>query len=216
MLGGDELEQLLTVNIVDISDAVFCVDAGRRIVAWNAGAERLLGYPTSEVVGQLCYEVLACGMRPDVLCASHCMLLGSSVHRPLAAVDVAVRTREGSSRHLAMSTVTARTVSGRPRIIHILRDTQSDVPLSPAAARPLVDEAPAEAPASDTGPEPRLTPRELEALRLLAQGFSTVEIADSLGVSRITARNHVTKVMDKLQVRTRLQAVVAASRRGLL
>lgn len=61
-----------------------------------------------------------------------------------------------------------------------------------------------------------LTPREQEVLELLAQGMATVEIALALGISRITARNHVTRVIEKLGVRTRLQAVLAASRRGLL
>jgi DNA-binding CsgD family transcriptional regulator len=62
----------------------------------------------------------------------------------------------------------------------------------------------------------RLTPREHEVLELLAQGMATVEIATALGISRVTARNHVTRVIEKLGVKTRLQAVLAASRLGLL
>lgn len=218
MQGNDDLERMLTVNIVDIGDAVFSVDASQRIVAWNASAERLLGYPMGEAVGHLCHEILACGERPAALCRAHCVVLGKSGHRPMTPVDVTMRTREGANRRLSMSTIVARTASGRPRIVHILRDTQAAATRAAASPspRPRSDEAVSPASPDDFGPEPRLTPRELEALRLLARGFSTVEIASSLGVSRITARNHVTKVMDKLQVRTRLQAVVVASRRGLL
>lgn len=218
MLGENDLERTLTVNIVDIGDAVFTVDGSQRIVAWNAAAERLLGYSMSEVVGQRCHDVLACGDRPAALCRAHCALPGKTERRPLPPIDVTLRTRDGGSRCLAMSTMTARTASGQPRIVHLLRDSDSVAAQPHAAARqrPRWDLSRYGSPLDDIGPDPRLTPRELEALRLLARGFSTVEIASSLGVSRITARNHVTKVMDKLQVRTRLQAVVVASRRGLL
>jgi DNA-binding NarL/FixJ family response regulator len=61
-----------------------------------------------------------------------------------------------------------------------------------------------------------LTPREHEVLKLLAQGMATIEIATALGISRVTARNHVTRVIEKLGVKTRLQAVLAASHLGLI
>ncbi len=61
-----------------------------------------------------------------------------------------------------------------------------------------------------------LTPREREVLRLLACGLATDEIAKTLSISRITARNHVNKVIEKLGVSSRLQAVVVASQRNLI
>lgn len=218
MVGENDLERMLTVNIVDIGDAVFTVDGSQRIVAWNAAAERLLGYSMAEVVGHRCHDVLACGERPAALCRAHCAHLGKLESRPLPPVHVTLRTRDGDSRCLAMSTLLARTASGRPRLVHFLREVPGYTAQPPTAERPRPqwDEPRFDTPLDHSVPEPHLTPRELEALRLLARGFSTVEIASSLGVSRITARNHVTKVMDKLQVRTRLQAVVVASRRGLL
>lgn len=222
MLGGDDLEQMLTVNIVDIADAAFTVDAGQRIVTWNSGAQRLLGYSGGEVLGHRCSEVLACDKAQAALCRSHCSLLGKPLRRPLPAVEVAVTTRDGKTRQIMMSTVMARTASGDSRIVHVLRDPHAVTPSlrSPSVAHDRTEveaKAPPPEPASDDfGVQPHLTPRELEALRLLGRGLSTVEIAAALGVSRITARNHVTKVMDKLQVRTRLQAVVAASRLDLI
>jgi DNA-binding NarL/FixJ family response regulator len=65
-------------------------------------------------------------------------------------------------------------------------------------------------------PGESLTARESEALRLLSRGLGTREIAEALSISRITARNHVTRVMEKLGANTRLQAVVIAAQRGLL
>lgn len=63
---------------------------------------------------------------------------------------------------------------------------------------------------------PHLTPRQRETLMLLGQGASTDMIADGLGVARETARNHVRAVLRQLGVRTRLEAVVEAHKRGLL
>jgi DNA-binding NarL/FixJ family response regulator len=61
-----------------------------------------------------------------------------------------------------------------------------------------------------------LTPRERETLVLLAEGVSTTEIGQRLGVARNTARNHVQRVLEKLGARSKLEAVAIARRDGLL
>jgi PAS domain S-box-containing protein len=61
-----------------------------------------------------------------------------------------------------------------------------------------------------------LTPRQAEVLNRLAAGMSTLQIADALGISRDTVRNHVRGILRTLGVHSRLEAVVEARRRGLL
>jgi PAS domain S-box-containing protein len=61
-------------------------------------------------------------------------------------------------------------------------------------------------------PKPRLTPRQQEVLELLADGRSTAEMAQRLGLSEETVRNHVRYLLAELRVRTRLEAVVTAFR----
>ena len=61
-----------------------------------------------------------------------------------------------------------------------------------------------------------LSRRELEVLQLLSEGRSTAEIADKLILSVNTVRNHITHLMAKLGVRSRLEAVNVAVRRGLI
>ena len=62
----------------------------------------------------------------------------------------------------------------------------------------------------------RLTRRQLEVLQLLAEGKSTQQIAEELVLSKTTVRNHIAHVLANLGAHTRVQAVIAASKAGLV
>jgi DNA-binding NarL/FixJ family response regulator len=61
-----------------------------------------------------------------------------------------------------------------------------------------------------------LTPRQLETLHLLDHGFSTAQIAEKLGISVETVRNHIRAILRTLGVHSRLEAVAEGRRRGLV
>jgi DNA-binding NarL/FixJ family response regulator len=61
-----------------------------------------------------------------------------------------------------------------------------------------------------------LTSRELELLRLVAAGKSTIAISSELFLSVHTVRNHIARILTKLQAHTRLEAVAVAVRHGLI
>jgi PAS domain S-box-containing protein len=79
----------------------------------------------------------------------------------------------------------------------------------------LVHEEQQSAPPPST-PPPDLTPRGHEVLRLLADGKTTREICEELGIALETTRNHIRGVLRALGVNTRLEAVVLALRNGWL
>ena len=69
---------------------------------------------------------------------------------------------------------------------------------------------------TDRPPTPHpLTEREEEVLRLVAQGLSNQEIARKLNISEPTVRTHVSNIMGKLQLATRIQAALHALREAL-
>ena len=108
---------------------------------------------------------------------------------------------------------------------------RGEVLLGPSIARRVLDQfgpaAPARAPAADAPLAPRLalplaapfdelTARELDVLRLIARGLSNAEIAEALYLGEATVKTHVGRILTKLSLRDRVQAVVVAYESGLV
>jgi DNA-binding NarL/FixJ family response regulator len=94
-----------------------------------------------------------------------------------------------------------------------------DAFLSPAITRQLLNQVARRLPAAvDRRPEQLadLTERELAVLRMLAAGLSNAEIASGLVVSEATVKTHVSKVLQKLALRDRVQAAIFAYEVGLI
>jgi DNA-binding NarL/FixJ family response regulator len=90
-----------------------------------------------------------------------------------------------------------------------------DALLAPSITRRLIEEF------SDPGPAPppglaEMTPRELDVLRLVARGLSNAEIAAELIIGESNVKTHVTRVLMKLSLRDRVQAVVLAYETGIV
>lgn len=90
-----------------------------------------------------------------------------------------------------------------------------DALLAPSITRRLIEAFSQRAPAVAVSTLADLTPREIEVLTLLAEGLSNAEIAQRLYVGEATVKTHVARVLTKLGVRDRVQAVVVAYRSGL-
>ena len=95
---------------------------------------------------------------------------------------------------------------------------RGDALLAPAVTRRLIERF-VRQPAPQTRPSgalESLSARELDVLRLLAQGLSNEEIAQRLFISRATVKTHVASILQKLTLRDRIQAVVLAYESGLI
>ena len=94
---------------------------------------------------------------------------------------------------------------------------QGEALLAPSITRRLIEEFAAAAPTPPTPPPglAELTARELEVFKLIARGLSNAEIAAELIVSETTVKTHVARILMKLHLRDRVQAVVYAYESGL-
>ena len=90
--------------------------------------------------------------------------------------------------------------------------------LAPAVTRAVIEEFVRQRPppALDPPPVSDLTPREREVLDLLARGLSNSEICAELVISEATAKTHVARILQKLDLRDRVQTVIYAYESGLV
>ena len=103
----------------------------------------------------------------------------------------------------------------RDQLVAAIRTvTAGEALLAPSSTRRLIEQF--AAPATDSAPLESLTPRERDVLSLLARGLSNAEIAAELIVGEATVKTHVARVLRKLDLRDRVQAVVFAYESGLV
>ncbi len=90
--------------------------------------------------------------------------------------------------------------------------------LAPGVTRRLISEFASQRQSRPAGSATvgSLTPRETEVLRLVAEGLSNVEIAGRLVITEETVKTHVSRLLSKLGLRDRTQAVIAAYESGLV
>jgi DNA-binding NarL/FixJ family response regulator len=121
--------------------------------------------------------------------------------------------RAGASGFLLKDAPAERLVEG----IRVV--ARGEALLAPSVTRRLLDNFATRLPAPDSGSPAALaslTERELEVLKLVAKGLSNAEIAEKLHVSETTVKTHVSRVLMKLDLRDRVQAVVLAYETGVV
>ncbi len=121
--------------------------------------------------------------------------------------------RAGASGFLLKDTPPEQLVEA----IHVV--ARGDALLAPSITRRIIEEFVRRPPDSVRKPAQgldELTPRELEMLRYMARGLSNAEIAEEAFVSETTVKTHVARVLMKLHLRDRVQAVVFAYENGVV
>ena len=120
--------------------------------------------------------------------------------------------RAGASGFLLKSAPPQQLVAGIRTVM------AGDALLAPEITRRLLDRFASHPPRSGGTPQAlvELSQRELEVLRLIAEGLSNSEIAADLFLSEATVKTHVTHILTKLRLRDRVQAVALAYRTGFM
>ncbi|GGU90939.1 DNA-binding response regulator [Actinomadura cremea] len=148
------------------------------------------------------------------------LLAGDGVERPVKVLVVTTfnldeyvyeALRAGASGFLLKDAPPAQ-------LLHGIRTVATGAALlAPEVTRQLVGRYAARIrPVQATPEDTALTPRELEVLRLIADGLSNSEIAGRLVISQETVKTYVSRILTKLDLRDRVQAVVYAYRHGLV
>ncbi|HEY1252688.1 MAG TPA: LuxR C-terminal-related transcriptional regulator [Thermoanaerobaculia bacterium] len=210
-------------RIARSGDAVFAIDSSDRIILWNRKCEEMLGRPARAVLGKRCYDVI--GGRDEngnVYCYRNCPVAHQARDLPQDPVHRFQLSMEAGDGKRKMVDVSLFAIpSFHPAlstVVHVLRDGKKKKPSG--LERGLAEKADARPPlwpmTRKSAPVTELTEREKEILRCLAEGLPTAAIGKKLFIAPVTVRNHVQSILQKLDVHTKLAAVVFAYQNGLI
>jgi DNA-binding NarL/FixJ family response regulator len=206
---------------------------------WRAGFRAILdAEPDIEVAGEPANGrdalSMAWSLRPDVTLVDADIstpggievarrLAGPWVEDPLRVVILTARDtsetliealRAGASGYLQ------KDLSGENLVAAVRVVAAGEAMLAPTALRRLLDRIARWLPSTQTSRNDdmldRLTRREREVLRLIAQGMTNKDVAEHLGLSQATIKSHASHILTKLDLQDRAQAVVMAYQTGLV
>jgi DNA-binding NarL/FixJ family response regulator len=123
------------------------------------------------------------------------------------------RAMKGGASGFLLKDATREQLAGAVRTV-----ASGDSLLAPAITQRLIEDFCRRPPPSAALPPAAqdLSPRELDVFRLVAEGLSNAEIAERLVLSEATIKSHVARVLNKLELRDRVQAVVLAYESGVV
>ena len=200
----DELLKLLDA-LAFCSEPVFAINERNRIVFWNKPLSRLLGWTYDDVAGKSCGNVLAgndCfGNR---YCCDACPIVAIAQRGdPVRQFALTIRTKDDDHVQADVAvlkfTLPATKSVVLAHIVQVARQVQAVEPPQPAYGAGHADARVRE-----------LTTREIEVLGMLAAGQGATDVANHLGISPLTARNHIQHIFEKLEVHSKAEAVAFA------
>lgn len=218
---------LMTSSLAEIfsktADGALGVDQDHMITLWNGAAERLVGYAATEVMGRPCAEVWAGRNRTGCrLCGADCSPITSArKEEPVEGREIMIYTKAGRPLWLHVSTIVvpadAPSLFTMVHIFHdVTRQVETEILLgkvqSLLGGEGDLTDGGRMSPMESASPLKVLTLREQEVLRFIARGESAKGIAKQLRISTTTARNHTQKILIKLGLHTKLEAVAVAFR----
>lgn len=215
------------------AEGLLLLDPGGQILFANRPAGEMLGVSERKIVGRPCYEI--CRWRdPDgsLVCFQGCAVMALEKRDgPVQNFNVQTTNRSGGDLWLNVTTLIKSNRSSRKggQIIHILRPTislvkRADLTLQiPSSFDEPINKVkrpfkPREQPGAHSHLQLMkrfsLTQREAEVLRFITQGRVAKEIAAALGLGTTTVRTHIQKILKKMGVHSKLEAVAKVFRQN--
>jgi DNA-binding CsgD family transcriptional regulator len=189
-----DLVRALSADVLETLDPIrvpaFIVDSERRLRWQNAASIELVG----DLRGRLDTSIGLDARDLVRVRAAYAQKANGATH---SEVEVSLRRPDGTPVRLAVNSVPLRDGDG------VLIGTFGVIQVIGELDR-------------SGGKVPSLSPREHEALTLLAEGHSTATMAEQMGIAKETVRNHVKRVLRALNARSRVEAVAKARRIGLI
>lgn len=200
-------------------DGVFTLDARQTVTFWNQACENITGIPATLAVGRCCHEVMkGRDLTGKPLCKCDCPVSAlAKGGPPPSALPMRIERSDGQKVQLKVSTLLVPSASqGEWSIVHVMRHGRDNQlaglrQAKPGQAEPEPEHCQHRVPAGAC----LLTIREREVLRLLAHGVKTEAISEQLSLSPATVRNHIQRLMAKLDVHSRVEAAAYAHRHQL-
>jgi DNA-binding CsgD family transcriptional regulator len=200
-------------------DGVFAIGTGQKVLSWNRACESITGIPAAEAVGGSCHEVLkGRDLNGRPLCRCDCPL-GSLAKGglPPSLLPMRIAHQDGKKIQLCVGTMLMPSPQANEwTVVHVMRRSRDSkatdffncgIKQPPETARDQPDQ--------DGHEAALLTARERDVLVLLAEGGSVAAISGRLHISVSTVRNHIQRLMTKLNVHARHEAVAFAHRHSL-
>ena len=203
--------------IAEQNAPAYGMDRHDRIVYWNEGAEKALGWSAEEVLGKMCYDVLA-GRDAfgNLYCTKECPVVVSAI----AGDDVRPYLLELKKKGSASVKVIVRAVplpAAGPSFAVLMHFLETEGPALDnliASLRAAVREPGGLPPVDPPISVSPLSGREREIVMMLSNGYAALNIAAKLNLSHATVRNHIQNVLRKLEIHSQVEAVALAFRRG--
>jgi DNA-binding CsgD family transcriptional regulator len=213
-LSSPALVQAVLELVARSDDGVFAVNGRQRIAFWSDRMAEMSGLQAEAVLGRQCYDVLH-GRWPHGgdLCSPACPVYAAANagKRPESFEMVATGLGE---RELSVSVIATGPLPEEPLLVHLVRDVTRKERRERLARSGIGSTAVTDG--ALPRPRPKIRRRELEVLRLIADGYSTPGVAALLGISRITVHNHVQRALKALGAHNRREAVREVARIGLI
>jgi PAS domain S-box-containing protein len=205
-------------------DAMFAIDGKQRVTVWNQACEDLTGISAVQAIGSPCHEILQ-GHEPSgrAFCGANCPL--NQLARggpPPPTFAMRISAKGGGKIQVNVGTMLIPSSDNREwMVVHVMRrghckssagffdrddlgkdiiDEEHQKEMDEHASRGLC----------------LLSERERQILRLLTHGQSTDAISGHLHISMTTVRNHIQRLMAKMNVHSRIEAVTCANRHHLV